>query len=249
VISISIVSHGQGNLVVKLLADLSHLINSAPFEVILTKNIPEKFPFSIDDYPYPVRIIENTAPKGFGANHNAAFRECETQYFCVVNPDILLPEDPFSPMLSCQASMDAAVVAPAVYSSQGITEDNIRHFPSFWRMFQKAAGLSDGSYLNGGEKEPFCADWVGGMFMLFRSEDFRLVSGFDEDFFLYYEDVDICVRLWKAGKNVVACPSVHVIHDAQRASHSNLRHLGWHLSSMVRYIFKHYGRLPKIPND
>jgi hypothetical protein len=83
------------------------------------------------------------------------------------------------------------------------------------------------------------------MFMLFRAEAFQDIGGFNEEFFLYYEDVDICARLWKAGWKVVLHPGVSVIHDAQRASRHNPRHMAWHLSSMARYFWKHSGRLPK----
>jgi N-acetylglucosaminyl-diphospho-decaprenol L-rhamnosyltransferase len=92
--------------------------------------------------------------------------------------------------------------------------------------------------------ETFDADWVAGMFMLFRADDYRALGGFDEGFFLYYEDVDICARLWKAGRPVLACPKAQVIHDARRASRQNLRYMRWHAGSMARYLGKHWLRLP-----
>jgi GT2 family glycosyltransferase len=74
------------------------------------------------------------------------------------------------------------------------------------------------------------------MFMLFTRETFEAVGGFDERYYLYYEDVDICARLRMAGKEVVLCPTVQVIHDAQRQSHTSPRHLAWHLASMLRFF-------------
>jgi GT2 family glycosyltransferase len=82
------------------------------------------------------------------------------------------------------------------------------------------------------------------MFMLFVAADYAALGGFDEDYFLYYEDVDLCVRLWCAGRRIVLCPQAAVLHAAQRASHRNLRHLAWHLGSMARYFIRHWGRLP-----
>jgi len=61
---------------------------------------------------------------------------------------------------------------------------------------------------------------------------------------LYYEDVDIGAFLWKAHRRVVACPQVTVVHNAQRASRRDLRHMRWHLQSMTRYFRKHLFRLP-----
>jgi N-acetylglucosaminyl-diphospho-decaprenol L-rhamnosyltransferase len=87
---------------------------------------------------------------------------------------------------------------------------------------------------------------VAGMFLLFRAEAFRDVGGFDAKFHLYYEDVDICARLWKSGWKVMCDPGVTVVHEAQRASRHNFRYMRWHAASMARYFGKHLGRLPLV---
>ena len=76
------------------------------------------------------------------------------------------------------------------------------------------------------------------MFMIFRSDVFREIGGFDEKFFLYYEDVDICWRLRQKGYEIKLIPSVEVIHDARRESRKNWRYARWHLASMARYLIK-----------
>lgn len=244
-ISISIVSHGQGNLVGKALEDLAVLSGSTAIEVILTKNIPERFPFSENDFPYPVRMAANDYPKGFGANHNAAFRLASGGWFGVMNPDIRVREDPFPQLLAEIDGQKASAIAPAVLSPAGKLEDSVRRFPTPLSLIGKMLGRSDGRYSFAVGDETFPADWVGGMFMLFRADDFRRVGGFDEGFFLYYEDVDICARLWKAGRRVLACPRAQVVHDARRTSRRNLRYMRWHAGSMARYLAKHWLRLPK----
>lgn len=243
-ITISIVSHAQGNLVRNLLSDLSGLVDSADIEIILTKNLPERMLFAADDFPCPVKIVENGFPKGFGANHNAAFRLARGDWFCVMNPDIRMTDNPFPVLLEELERQHAAVIAPAVLSPAGQLEDSIRRFPTPLSLAGKMLGRCDGRYSFAVGDEAFAADWVGGMFMLFRAEDYRRVGGFDEGFFLYYEDVDICTRLWKAGRRVLACPKTQVIHDARRASRRNLRYMRWHAGSMARYLGKHWLRLP-----
>jgi len=69
-----------------------------------------------------------------------------------------------------------------------------------------------------------------------RASDYAALGGFDEGFFLYYEDVDLCARLWRGGREVVLCPEVQVVHDARRASRRHLRHMRWHAASMARYF-------------
>ena len=90
------------------------------------------------------------------------------------------------------------------------------------------------------DKDPLKVDWVGGMFMLFRREAFERVQGFDERFFLYYEDVDICRRLHGAGYDVVATPRAQATHEAQRASRRKPRHMALHARSMLRYLTTSY---------
>lgn len=243
-ISISVVSHGQGDLVSEALADLARFADAGCFEVLLTKNIPERLPFTVENLPYPLKLIENATPKGFGANHNAAFRVAKGEWFCVMNPDIRMPEDPFPRLIAELEREGAAVIAPAVLSPTGGVEDSVRRFPTPLALMKKMLGHSVSRYPFALGGETFAADWVGGMFMLFRVEDYRCVSGFDEGFFLYYEDVDICARLWEAGRRVLACPSAQVVHDARRTSRRNLRYMRWHAGSMARYLGKHWLRLP-----
>lgn len=243
-VTVSIVSHGQGALVETLLKDMVNC--SGVDEIVVTYNIPEpdvEIPAVLSD---SVRVIRNDKPKGFGANHNQAFEQCSSPYFLVLNPDIRLDIDPFPELLSCFAISDGtALVVPAVKSSDGKTEDSRRHFPTPWGIAGKLFGLNDGRYPDVGDA-PRAIEWAAGMFMFFRSEIFEDLRGFDDGYFLYYEDVDICTRLWNSGYRVIACPNVVVVHDAQRESHRNLRFLKWHLTSMARYFLKHTWRLPQI---
>lgn len=214
-------------------------------QVIVTRNIPESLTL-----PQDVRIlvIDNTASAGFAANQNAAFRFCALPYFCPLNPDIQLQGNPFPSLLSALQEVDDAIVAPLVRNPLGDAEDSIRFFPTITSLLSKALGWTDGHYNLKNYQSVFYPEWVAGMFMLFRSSAYKELNGFDERFFLYYEDVDICARAWKAGLKVLACPSVSVVHDARRDSHKNLKYLRWHLTSIIRYFWKHCGRLPTLPN-
>ena len=242
-ITLSVVSHGHADMLAKLLAQVAELPSVA--EVIVTVNVPESLIAVPSHLTGRVRWRRNTSPRGFGANHNAAFAVCNTPYFCVLNPDIVLPDDPFPLLLDCLQANGAALVAPRTLAPEGGEQDSIRHFPTPLGLAMKLLRGEKGGYAMPPDAAPFLPDWVGGMFMLFRSDDYRRIGGFDEKFFMYYEDVDLCARLWKAGLRVAACPRVSVIHSAQRASHRDGQHLRWHFAGMARYFWKHYGRLPK----
>ncbi len=232
-ISVSLVSHGHGGMVERLVAQLRNCPEVG--QVVLTRNIPEASPIAADSL---VEISDNDLPKGFGANHNAAFWRCRQPFFCVLNPDIQLQGNPFPVLLACLEKEGAALAAPLILAPGGEVEDSVRHFPTIRSLLRKAMGGADGRYVVAAGQPPFSPDWVAGMFMLFKAQEFARIGGFDERYFLYYEDVDICRRLSRAGMSVVACPSASAIHDARRASRRNLRHLRWHLASMARYLWE-----------
>lgn len=238
-VAVSIVSHGHGAMVERLVARLLDFPEVQ--QVLLTLNIPETMAIAADPR---LELIANPAPAGFGANHNRAFSRCSAPYFCVLNPDIELPENPFPTLIAEIGRHDAAIAAPLVRNPAGGIEDSIRHFPTPFSLFRKALGQADGTYAIDDGSDSFSPDWVAGMFLLVRSEDYARLGGFDEGFFLYYEDVDLCARTWKAGRSIVACPAISVVHDARRESRRNRRYLRWHLASMARYFRKHLGRLP-----
>jgi N-acetylglucosaminyl-diphospho-decaprenol L-rhamnosyltransferase len=240
VIAVSIISHGHGEMIKGLIRAL--LACPEIRQVIVTRNIPEVLEIAQDDR---IVWVDNALPKGFGANHNAAFAFCTQPFFCPLNPDIALFANPFPELMKGLARSDIALIAPLVVSPFGGVEDSMRHFPTLRSLATKALGRGDGRYVVQAGQADFFAEWVAGMFMLFRSEDFARLKGFDERFFLYYEDVDICVRVWQQGLKVAACPRVSVVHHARRDSRRSLRYLRWHLASMGRYFLKYWGRLPR----
>lgn len=240
-IAVSIVSHGHGAMVVRLIESL--LACEEVKQIIVTRNIPEALAIPDSDR---IVLLDNKTPKGFGENHNAAFQHCKQSYFCPLNPDIALQGDLFGVLVSEMEKSKAGIAAPLVVAPTGGVEDSVRHFPNLCSLARKICGGADGRYDLKLNDPVFSPDWVAGMCMLFRSADYARLNGFDQGYFLYYEDVDICARAWKAGMKVIVCPSVSVVHDARRDSHRSLRHLRWHLASMGRYFIKHWGRLPHV---
>lgn len=241
ILTLSVVSHGQGDLVQKLLHSLSALTTACDFEVLVTQNIDESIDLASIQPPFAVHLIQNTSPLGFGANHNQAFRHARGAYFCVINPDIVLQQNPFAVLLQVLSQSDVGVVAPKVIAPNGALEDSVRRFPSVLSILRKACGgNAQPDYRL--SATPQDVDWVGGMCMVFRREVFAEMDGFDERYFLYYEDVDLCARLWARGYRVVACPQAQVTHDARRHSHRNWRYMRWHLASMLRFFISHAWR-------
>lgn len=234
-ISISVVSHGSGELVRNLLLDLQRYCKRL-HEVILTLNVPEDEKFLSEAYNFPLIVIRNAKPIGFGANHNQAFRQSSGDVFVICNPDIRIINSPFDELIDALDKYKG-VVAPVVLDSAGVIQDSVRKFPTFRSLVRRVVierGVLDYD-LEGFDSIE--VDWVAGMFVLFERETYSLVDGFDERYFMYMEDADICRRIRLLGYSVRCVLSTSVVHDAQRASHKSLKYLLWHIESAAKFLF------------
>ena len=174
-ITVSLVSHGHGAMVWRLVDQLVACPEIA--QVIVTLNIAEPCPTTMHN---KVVMVRNETPKGFGANHNAAFALAKDELYCVINPDIELTQNPFGALARSLANERAGLVAPLVVGATGLPEDSMRGFLTPWSMVRRVLGLNSGTYsLRQGESD-IAPDWVAGMFMLFRSEAYAKVGGFDQ---------------------------------------------------------------------
>lgn len=236
-VSISVVSHAQIHLIENLLHDIDEHCKATSVEFILTLNTGETLPFATDKFSFPLMVLRNPAPQGFAANHNRAFVRASGSYFCVMNPDIRFGRNPFPALLACLQNTSVGVAAPLVLGEGGEMEDSARRFPTPFKILCKAFGrCMEGDYTVSDMHTPIYPDWVGGMFMLFPRVVFKRLGGFDQHYFLYYEDVDLCARLRLLNYEVALCPQASVVHHAQRSSHRNFRYLRWHLKSMARFF-------------
>lgn len=236
-LTISIVSHGHGGLLGRLLRDLDREASLAGVEVVLTLNLKDEI---TDVSPFPnlrFVVIRNDVPKGFGANHNQAFSRCSTPWFAVLNPDLRVSgKEPFSTLIEAAQEIDRlGVIAPVVVNDAGQLEDSVRGNLTPWSLFRRHVFRRRATISVAGvasEGHPFY--WLAGMCLLFDSSAYAAIGGFDSRFFLYGEDYDICARIYGHGMAVALEPRCRIVHSAQRDSHRSLRHLRWHIASLLR---------------
>ena len=236
-LTISVVSHGHGLLLVRLLQQLDDQPSLSGIRVVVTLNLYDEM-LDVSRYPsLELVVIRNLVPRGFGANHNSAFKLCTTSWFGVLNPDLALAErEPFTPTLEAALALPlVGVVAPLVVSANGELEDSVRANLTPWSLIRRRL-LGERSPLDvhrpARKGSPFY--WLAGMCLLIDAEAFRKVGGFDERFFLYCEDYDLCARMYNAGYAIAVERGAQIIHEAQRDSHRSLRHMRWHLISLLK---------------
>ncbi len=223
-ITVSIVSHGQQTLILPLLEQLQQLCATEIEKVVLTVNTPEPDLITGRDWMIPIETVINAKPQGFGANHNAAFARCTTPWFLVLNPDVRLQANVLTPLL-VPAAASTGLATTRVKEPGKAGPEPHRGLLTPWEILRRHKA----SY-----QPPTRPAWIPGLFMLFRSEAYRQIDGFDRRFFMYGEDFDICARLQLEGWAIEVREDLQVLHEAQRASHRRWKHLYWHVSSLVK---------------
>jgi N-acetylglucosaminyl-diphospho-decaprenol L-rhamnosyltransferase len=151
-------------------------------------------------------LIRLPANVGYGAANNIALRGMQTPFALLLNPDcVLLPNAAQVLLQVAKQFPDAAVIAPQIVKPDGSAELSYR-WPS--REWISRGPVAEGAC---------CVGFVTGAAMLLRMEKFSGVGFFDEDYFLYYEDEDLCQRLFKSGLSIIVTPDAQAVH-ASRSS-------------------------------
>ena len=222
---VSVVSHGHGALVQSLLVSLARRSATTVSRVVLTQNLPEAEPEPPEQgWPFLLQILKNSTPAGFGANHNRALVDAMEPFVCVLNPDVGLEEgDPFAALVMQASQPGVGCSYPWQVDSCGRPQDHERELPTpsaLWR--RRVLGHREGR-----------VDWVNAACLVVPQSVWRALNGFDEGYFMYCEDVDLCLRMRLAGWALARTP-VRIVHGGQRDSRRRWNHLRWHLASLLR---------------
>ncbi|MDO9252945.1 MULTISPECIES: glycosyltransferase family 2 protein [Comamonadaceae] len=150
------------------------------------------------------RVLAHGRNLGFGAANNKALEQVRTPFAFLLNPDCEISVAGLTELLHFADELPAsAVLAPQLVSVSGKAEINYRWPQTLW--------VSRGPAASG----PACVGFVCGAAMLLRMSCFQDIGFFDEQFFLYYEDDDLCLRLFNAHLNLVVVPSVRAVHHSR----------------------------------
>lgn len=204
----------------------------------------EEFLYFINKYK-DIHYNKCNSNLGFGAGHNYIINEIESEYHAIINPDIIFIEDSLSKIIKfLDENLDVGMCIPRIIDQKGNLQKAYRKeltiFDMFIRRFCKEKfkvrmekhTLQDRDY-----STSFQVPFAQGSFLVIRTLLYKQVNGFDEKFFMYLEDADLCKRINYISK-VVYFPGTSVIHKWQKASHKNIRLFLYHLKSTYVYMKK-----------
>jgi O-antigen biosynthesis protein len=201
-----------------------------------------------------VQFIQNPKNIGFGAANNIALQKSKGQYIALVNPDTIVQENTFTACIEhIQHHKNCGAVGVKMIDGSGnFLPESKRAFPSLRASFFKLTGLANvfktsalfNEYALGHlhQNQTHAVPVLAGAFMLFTKQLYNTVGGFDEDFFMYGEDVDLSYRIQQAGFTNYYIANTSIIHfkgeSTQRVSYSYVHRF---YKAMQLFVQKHYG--------
>ena len=196
-----------------------------------------------------VRIVEQEN-RGMGGGNNAGMRLAEGRWFFLLNSDAWVVGGGLDALVAYgDAHPDAAVVGPRLLNQDGTLQRSVRGEPNLWRLSTEYLGirklaphsnLLNPLYVGGFDHDTETeADWLYAAALLVRREAVEQVGMFDEDFFMFSEEVDWLTRFRRAGWKVLFTPSAEVVHVGG-ASHGGQLYVE-NLRGLLRFEAKHHG--------
>lgn len=233
-IVVSIVSHGHQELLVNsgLIRELLGL------SVVLRENKLDVERLITSDIDY----YQNSEQLGFGENHNLNFEAAQLDpkdWFVVCNPDIVATREQVNELIQAALDRDVQFAAPALWDDRnGTFDDNVRPFPKILPIVMSYLGLTRLSRYPAEELPSLkVVDWASGAFFAVRADVYAKVSGFDEKYFMYVEDVDICKRISSSGVLINYFNDIKIIHRSRRDNRKFLSLAFYrHVKSLIRYF-------------
>lgn len=169
-------------------------------------------------------VLRLPVNRGFAAGVNAVLSGFTGPWLAVINPDVLLPPGALDALVDrLERDARAGLVGPRVRDPRGALEESIGWFPTLARERAHALYLDVLLGRGGRRRRAFPAsaeavDWLSGCAWVLRGEATREVGPLDEEYFMYFEDVDYCWRLRAAEWTVVADPQVEILHGGSMGS-------------------------------
>ena len=213
--------------------------------------VQERFPW--------VHVMDKQGNVGFGAGNNLAFREAKGEYVMLVNPDLTLFPGEMEKLLAfADEHPDLGIIGPRLLNPDGSLQRTFHRFPELLIPLYRRTPIGrlpwgkrsiEHYFMQDADPERIQeVDGIFGAAMLIRKAALDAVGGFDERFFMYYEDTDICRRAWEKGWRVAYAPVATFVHYHQRESRVKYiwhlvtnRVVRTHIKSGILYFLKYLG--------
>lgn len=249
-LAIVIVNYNAGEYLARCVASVFECAGGLALDVLVIDNASRDGSARATSERQPrMRLIENPTNRGLSAAWNQGARETDAPWLLFLNPDAEIWAGDLGALVAVgERRADVALLGPLVRNPDGTIYESGRVFPSVGQAvghaflgpvvpsnrFTRAYRQADWDRTT--ERE---VDWVSGACMLIRRSAFDQVGAFDEAFWLYGEELDLCTRLRGAGWKVLATPELEIVHEGGVSTGRSRRTHLMHSASIYRYYRKH----------
>jgi N-acetylglucosaminyl-diphospho-decaprenol L-rhamnosyltransferase len=244
---VSVVSHNHFDLI-KTIGALEKFRGSKQLTVIVRDNFGEP---GFEDWCRDLNFyyFRNDKSYGFGKNNNLNFLFAERlgitagDYFLTLNPDVDCTKENIINVQNGMLESNAGIATLNLFLDAEFTEfDNcVREFPGLWDFISSFLFSINKTIIDKNSVASVSfIDWTAGSFMMFKYETYKRLNGFDERYFMYCEDIDICWRYFKEySTRVIFFRDIYGVHYARKENRKVLSpHFFWHIKSVIRYLLR-----------
>lgn len=255
-----IINHNHGEMIKKTIESLFALSPNIPFNVFVLNNVRDEGTkiWITKNFPM-IQLLENDSPKGFASNVNRVIKHNpDFDYYLLLNPDVICLHGMIDSLITVmEKDSKIGAVGPLLLNFDGTIQPSRRRFASFLVLVFRVIHLdkifknipiinqylmSDHSFEDVTE-----VDWITGAAMVLRKTALDQVGLMDERFFLYFEDEDICCRMWRSGWKVCYIIEAKAFHahiaEGRNKLFSKANH--HHIMSAFKMFLKYKGRLSR----
>lgn len=237
-LSFIVVNYQSERYLKKCLASLFNKVKNIDFEIIIVNNNKNDL-MGIKN----AKIINLKRNMGFGKANNIGAKKASGDFLCFLNPDTLLISENIKQIIEeFENNREIGAIGPRVLNkfnkaqiwSAG-TEANL------WDLIKNNLGIKKSRQIWESETKKE-AGWVTGAALFLPRQLFLKLKGFDEKFFLYFEDVDLCKRIRRLGKKIIYFPEIKIKHWGGKSSPNKSEQKKEYYKSQDYYFKKHYGK-------
>lgn len=257
-VSVGVVTYNSSNDIEKCLGSLIKHTNKKSIELSIylydnnSNDIKATQKIVADKYPF-VKIITSKQNKGFGYGHNKIIDEIKSDYHLILNPDIEFTQDTIQKLIEyLESNINIALITPEIRNTDKTIQQLPKIFPKIRYVLSSTIPIlaKYRTPYTMSEKtltQPTNIQICTGCFMLARTNKLKSIGGFDENFFLYFEDFDLSMRMKKMG-DIVYYPLANVTHVWHRDTKTSLKPFLLQVESMLKF-YRKWGISGRKSND
>ncbi len=249
-VSIVIVTHNSMPPLENCLKSIRAGANGTSLEIIAVDNVSDdRSPEIVQEYFPEAKVIRNDRNVGFGSACNIAAKEAEGDYLLFLNPDVVVDNLAIEKLLQvCRSKKNAGAVAGRMRFPDGSFQATCRQLPKLQNiMFSRGSVLS--RFLGRDSERYTLPDYddttavpaTAGTMLMIHKRLFESIGGFDTNFFMFLEDVDLCLRIGREGYQNYFVPEAGGVHLWGKGSRAGkFKRNVYHHHNVWKYFVKHY---------